>query len=289
MNRFEIHRAESIEEASDLLTKLDDSCVYAGGTELLLAMKEGFLTYSHLVDIKHIDELRRLDVVKDQTELTIGATVTHRTLESDPRIREDFPLLADVEGAVGNVRVRSSGTIGGNLVFAEPHSDIAAFSVLMGGRAIASRGDGFREIAISDFIVGPFETLLEEGELLVGCTIPLPPVSTGIGYQRFAVKERPLVMAGASIELGEAGSIRDVGVVVAGATPRPTLHRVEAFAGDSLGQVSVVASDVGRDVAAKCDVITDLEGDEAYKRHLIAVLVKRAIVAASNDLAGEER
>lgn len=289
MNRFEIHRADSIEEASDLLTELDDSCIYAGGTELLLAMKEGFLTYSHLVDIKHIDELRRLDVVKDASELVIGATVTHRALESDPRIREDFPLLADVEGAVGNVRVRSSGTIGGNLAFAEPHSDIAAFSVLMGGRAIASRRGGSREVPISDFIVGPFETLLEEGELLLGCTIPLPLVSTGIGYHRFAVKERPLVMAGARIELGESGSIQDLGVVVAGATPRPILHTVEALAGDSLEQVSVVATDVGRDVAAKSDVITDLEGDEAYKRHLIAVLVKRALVAASNDLAGEDR
>lgn len=289
MDRFEIHRADSIEEASGLLTDLDDSCVYAGGTELLLAMKEGFLTYQHLVDIKHIDEMGRLDVVKDASEVAIGATVTHRALESDPRIREDFPLLADVEGSVGNVRVRSSGTVGGNLAFAEPHSDIAAFSVLMGGRAIASRGAESREIPIADFIVGPFETLLGEGEILLGCNIPLPPASTGIGYQRFAVKERPLVMAGARIELGEGDSIRDLHVVVAGATPRPTLHRVEALAGESLEQVPTVATDVGRDLAAESDVITDLEGDEAYKRHLIAVLVKRAIAEASSDLAGEDR
>ena len=99
--------------------------VYAGGTELLLVMKLGFAEYGHLVDVKGIPELRRLEA--EDGALVIGGGVTHRTLERSALVREGWPALAAMERSVANVRVRGAGTLGGNLAFSDPHSDPATF------------------------------------------------------------------------------------------------------------------------------------------------------------------
>src|SRR4051794_7829134 len=124
LESFEIHRPQSVSEASKLMAQLGDAAaVYAGGTELLVVMKEGLTHFSHLVDIKAIPGLREIDYDAERRELTIGALATHRQIERSELVSERLPVLAALEAAVANVRVRSAGTIGGNLCFAEPHSD----------------------------------------------------------------------------------------------------------------------------------------------------------------------
>src|SRR5687767_7209927 len=107
---FELHRPTTVEEAAGLRAELGDAAaLYAGGTELLLAMKLGVLDYEHLIDVKRIDALRGIE--RRDGELRIGALVTHRELETLP----ELPALAELERNVANVRVRSAGTLAGNL------------------------------------------------------------------------------------------------------------------------------------------------------------------------------
>src|SRR4029077_1999458 len=133
------------DEVDDLLAQHgDDAVVYCGGTELLLVLKLGLAAYPNLLDLKGIPELRVFEE-RDGT-LRIGAAVTHRELESSPLVHRLVPALAEMERRVANVRVRSVGTLGGNLCFSDPHSDPATLLLALdaeapfdGGRAAFAR------------------------------------------------------------------------------------------------------------------------------------------------------
>ncbi len=140
---FTISQAGSATEASTIITShAGAATLYAGGTELLLAMKEGVLAYDHLVDIKTIPGLDEIRLEVD--ELWIGAAVTHAQIEHAPLVLEHLPALADVERRVANPRVRATGTLAGNLCFAEPHSDPATLLLCLDARVVIDGSGGQR-------------------------------------------------------------------------------------------------------------------------------------------------
>jgi carbon-monoxide dehydrogenase medium subunit len=121
LKRFRLEEPESANEACELLGRFGESAkVYAGGTELLLAMKEGLVDYERLVNIK---KLGLNQIKRDNGTIHIGALCTHRQLETAPDLQRALPALVKLERNVANVRVRQVGTLGGNLCFAEPHAD----------------------------------------------------------------------------------------------------------------------------------------------------------------------
>ncbi len=131
LSRFEIHQPATIAEASQMLGHYgDEAAIYAGGTELLLAMRHRALSYSHLIDLKVIPGLNAIEARDGVIE--IGAACTHRTLERSTLLREKQPVFAELESQVANIRVRATGTLGGNLCFAEPHSDPATMLLVLG-------------------------------------------------------------------------------------------------------------------------------------------------------------
>ncbi len=177
MPPFALHRPRSVPEAEELLARYgDDAALYCGGTELLLVMKLGLASYPNLVDLKGIPELHVLE--ERDGELRVGAAVTHRQLESSPLVRRLVPPLAEMERRVANVRVRSVGTLGGNLCFSDPHSDPATFLLASGAELVCRRGSAERTISIGEFVRGPYETALEPEELLTEIRIPALPAGT---------------------------------------------------------------------------------------------------------------
>ena len=122
LRRFRLEEPESVAEAAELLGRFGESAkVYAGGTELLLAMKEGLVQYERLINVKKFTGLS--DVTTADGTFVIGALCTHHQLENSPVLRDKLPALTKLEQNVANVRVRQVGTIGGNICFAEPHAD----------------------------------------------------------------------------------------------------------------------------------------------------------------------
>src|SRR5580704_15892830 len=133
LSRFQIHQPASALEASQMLAHYgEDASIYAGGTELLLAMRHQALNYRHLIDLKVVPGLDSIEVRDGFLE--IGATSTHRSIERSTLVRQNQPALAEMESQVANVRVRATGTLGGNLCFAEPHSDPARLLLVLEGR-----------------------------------------------------------------------------------------------------------------------------------------------------------
>src|SRR5437667_9923681 len=122
LRRFEIHQPSTVAEAAEMLVHFgEDAALYAGGTELLLAMKHDVLRYKHLIDVKVIPGLDSIELHDGM--IRIGATATHRNIERSALLRSRLPAFATMESPVANVRVRNTGTLGGNLCFAEPHPD----------------------------------------------------------------------------------------------------------------------------------------------------------------------
>ena len=190
LRRFAIHQPKTIAEASQMLGEFGDKGrLYAGGTELLLAMKHDLLRYEHLVDVKTIPDLNKIEIKNGA--LTIGSTATHRAIERSALVKQNLPVFAEMETKVANVRVRASGTLGGNLCFAEPHSDPATLLTALGAKAHIQGKSGNKTVAIDTLITGAYETSLAADELLAAIEIPALAKTQRAAYLKYQLKERP--------------------------------------------------------------------------------------------------
>jgi aerobic carbon-monoxide dehydrogenase medium subunit len=280
---FELHRAGTVAEATALLDELGEEGVfYAGGTELLLVMKLGFASYAHLVDVKPVDELARLEVIDGS--LHIGGAVSHRRIERSPEVAAGWPALARMERDVANIRVRNQGTLGGNLAFADPHSDPATFLLASDASVLLGRGDDRRSMPLSAFLLGPYATALEPGELLVRVEVPTVPDGAALAHLRFAVHERPAATVACLVRVSDGAiaeariAVGSVGVVAA---------RAEEAEGvltglDARDPDPQLLAEAGRAAAAAAEPVTDSNGSADYKAHIVGVLVGRAVRAAAD-------
>lgn len=292
---FTLHRPRTAEEACALLADLgEDAAPYAGGTELLLIMKLGFASPPHLVDVKRI---AGFETIEDAGErVRVGAVVTHRALERSPTVRRRCPLVTDAARHVANVRVRNVGTVGGNLAFADPHSDLATLFLALDGRLELISPRGRRDVALGDFVRGPWETARASDELLGAVTLAPWPSGTAATYVKFGVHERPtLGIALALLPDGDArgkGANARVGaarLAIGCVNPRPTraLDAEARLAGVPFRELGDVRNDVGALAAAHVDAVDDLHGSADYKREMAAVFTRRALDVAGARARGE--
>lgn len=275
--RFELHRPESLAEALRMLGTLEDVTPYAGGTELLVAMKARVLRYAHVVDIKRVPELRGVHV--REGKLFIGALCSHHQLANHPLVKQHFPAYAELSDKVANIRVRAAGTIGGNLCFAEPHADPPAMLCALEATVLLAGPEGQRQVPMADFILGEFTTAREEQELMLGLELPLPQAGQRAAYRAFGHLERPAAGVAAVLT-------RDQGVPAwrfwAGAICSPAVRlqeleqRCHGIAPDRVGKLIEQHAPA---IAGSLPAQDDLHGSAEYKRHLIGVLAQRAAEA----------
>jgi aerobic carbon-monoxide dehydrogenase medium subunit len=279
LRRFTIHQPKTIAEASQLLGELDEKArLYAGGTELLLAMKHDLLRYEHLIDVKTIPELSKIELKNGS--LMIGSTATHRAIERSPTVKENLPVLAQMETKVANVRVRASGTLGGNLCFAEPHSDPAILLLALGARAHVQGKTGSKTVGIDTLITGAYETSLASDELLVGVEIPISAKSKRAAYLKFQLHERPTLGLALVLDV-DGDNIKTASAVVGSVSLVPTRSdKANGLLLGSKGQIEKQLPEAAEALAEAADPVDDLEGSAEYKRHLIGVFLKRAFVQA---------
>ena len=277
---FDLHRATSVEEASELLRRYgDDAAVHCGGTELVLLLKLGFASYGHLVDIKPIPELKGIAV--ENGTLRMGAAVTHREIERSPVVAEMLPSLAAMERRVANLRVRSIGTIGGNLCFSDPHSDPATF--LLALDALAECRDGSqaaRVLPLSEFLVGPYQTALRPAELLTAVSIPLPAAGTVITHDKISFHERPAATITVAVRQ-DAGVYADVRIAVGSVGPRAVrAHEAERLLAGSETSDDTALEHAAEAAAVAAEPVEDSNGSAEYKANLVKVLVRRSVARA---------
>jgi aerobic carbon-monoxide dehydrogenase medium subunit len=279
LRKFSIHQPKSVGEASQMLGQYGEKGrIYAGGTELLLAMKHDLLRYEHLVDVKTIPDLNKIELKNGS--LMIGGCATHRAIERSALVKQSLPVFAEMETNVANIRVRACGTLGGNLCFAEPHSDPATLLTALGAKAYVQGKAGARTVAMDKLITGAYETSLASDELLVGVEIPLLTKTQRAAYLKFQLKERPTLGLALVLDL-DGESIKKASAVVGSVSASPTQSsQANDLLSGARTQVEKQLADAAEALARAADPVDDMEGGADYKRHLIGVFLRRAFIKA---------
>lgn len=264
---FRLARPRTLDEALDAIG--DDQVPYCGGTELLLAMRAGLTRPELLVDLKQLRELAGIAV--EGNHVVIGGIERHMDVADHPVVREHLPMLAQVERAVGNARVRAQGSIAGNLCFAEPKSDVGPALMALGASVTLASPSGRREVTVEDLIQGPYFADKEPNELLVDVRIPTPSTATRAAYIKYQITERPTVGV-AVVHDPETGTCR---LVVGAVGEIPTV-----WTSTSPDQIDP------DEIAAGVDPTPDLTGSERFKRHITGVYVRRVLAKLASGKAG---
>ena len=243
---------------------------YCGGTELLAAMNMGMLRPEEIVSLRRVTELGGITV--QNGHLRLGAITRHRELIHDHRVVAHAPLLVDVARRIGNARVRAQGTVGGNLAFAEPRSDLSTALIALGATVCLSTNSSRRRESLVEFLQGPYETTLQEGELLTGIEVDRDVADIAL-YRKVTFTERPAVGV-AVVHLNQADMWR---VVVGAVGEQPLIREVK-----TLDDVDPA------EIAGSVDVLSDHNGSDDYKRHVTHVTITRCCSLAAEQAAVEE-
>ncbi|MBA3009276.1 MAG: xanthine dehydrogenase family protein subunit M [Proteobacteria bacterium] len=280
MKAFKYLIPESVEAAISFYQAHSETARYmAGGTDVIVKVKEGWMEPDYLISLKKIQEMAELHKNEATGELSIGALVTHATLEKSLMIRNDYPILYDAVSNIGSLQVRNMGTIGGNLINAVPSADGAIPLIALDGVALLHGPEGERSCKVIDLFIAPYQTILKPGEILKKITIPPQAPLTGSGYTKFgrrAAMELPLIGIGVLLTLDEESETCTKARICLGvAAPTPMRAQgAEAFlVGKKITEAVLIQA--GNLAADESRVRDSIRGTAWHRREMIRVHVRR--------------
>ena len=265
MYDFKYHRPGTVRQAANLLLKNEDAKLVAGGHTLVPVMKQRLASPPHLVDLSHIEGLNGIEM--KGRSLVIGATATHAEVANSAIVGEAIPALSELAGLIGDPAVRHKGTIGGSLANNDPTADYPAAVLALGATIVTNK----RPLKPEEFFQGLFTTALEPDEIITRVMFPLPKKAA---YQKFRNQASRYALVGVFV----ARRPSDVRVAVTGAGGDGVFRVTEfeealkkRFSPKSLDGLTVSADGLN----------SDIHGSAEYRAHLIGVLARRALEAAT--------
>jgi carbon-monoxide dehydrogenase medium subunit len=282
MNRFEYFEPATLAEAVALLGRWSGRVsVLAGGTDLLVEMKEHLRRPDYVVNIKRIPGMAELgyDVARG---LKFGALVTSREIELSPAVREKYPGLAQAVRELGSIQVRNRATVVGNICRASPSADTLPPLIADGASARIYGPAGERVVPLEEFFTGPGRTVLAPDELVTEITVPAPPPRTGKVYIKHGRrKAMELATVGVAVSLTLAGdACGEVRIALGAVAPTPirarqaeALLRVRPVDARLIAQAAAAAM-------AESRPIGNVRASAEYRRQMVGVLTRRAIEQA---------
>jgi len=265
MYDFKYHRPGTVRQAANLLVKNEDAKLIAGGHTLVPVMKQRLASPPHLVDLSHIEGLNGIEM--KGRNLVIGATATHAEVANSAVVGEAIPALAELAGLIGDPAVRHKGTIGGSLANNDPTADYPAAVMALGATIVTNK----RRLKPEEYFQGLFTTALEPDEIITRVMFPLPKKAA---YQKFRNQASRYALVGVFV----ARRPSDVRVAVTGAGGDGVFRVTEfeealkkRFSPKSLDGLTVSADGLN----------SDIHGSAEYRAHLIGVLARRAVEAAT--------
>ncbi|HZZ79498.1 MAG TPA: xanthine dehydrogenase family protein subunit M [Gemmataceae bacterium] len=275
---------KTVAEAASLLNdKGDRARVLAGGTDIIVQVREGRRDIDALVDIKHIAEVNELTLDPNKG-LTVGAAVPCCLIYENKAIAKAYPGLIDSAFLIGGIQIQGRASLGGNLCNASPAADSIPALIALEATCDIAGPNGIRSVPVEQFCVAPGKTILQRGEFLVRLRFPAPKMHSGAAYLRFIPRNEmdiAVVGAGVSVVL-DAMKSKCIAARIALAAVAPTPLLV-ADAGAALVGTSLDDAAIARAASlaqAAASPISDMRGDADYRRHLVGVLVKRALAIA---------
>lgn len=281
MRNFELLEPKSPKDASRMMADHGDQArLLAGGTALLLGLRQRLLTPSHLVYLGGLSKLRGISFSRSHG-LRIGALARHAEVADSELVRKHCPVLADMAGRIANPQVRSQATLGGNLCYGDPASDPPTCLMALGASVVAVGREGERVIALDEFFPDYYETALQPDEIVTEIRVP-PTGKARAAYTRFLrtpAEHRPLV--GLAVVAGvEGGVCRNARIAVGASTPVPTRARqAEAFL-EGKKPAHEVLEEAAAIAASEITPLSDFRGSEDYRREMVKVVLRRTAAKA---------
>jgi carbon-monoxide dehydrogenase medium subunit len=282
MHSFDYKKVYSLQEALEAASASKGASIFiAGGTDLLVQIKEGKIRPQCVIDVKGVHEMNGLAISGD--EFSIGALTCIRTLETSPSVLEKVPLLAQAAAKLGSVQIRHRATIGGNLCNASPSAEMAPALLALDAQAAIYGKTGTRVIGLGDFFLGPGATVLGDGELLTHLKIPLTRNRQGSLYYKLSTrKAMDLAFVGVAVLLELEGDDQISKARIALGAVAPTPIRVPSA--EKLLEGRVISLEVAREsaelAAQSCKPISDLRASAIYRREMVRELCQQGLLAA---------
>jgi CO/xanthine dehydrogenase FAD-binding subunit len=286
--KFEYVRPATVAEAvAALAAGAGDAKIIAGGQSLVPMLNFRLLSPSVLVDINRIKEL---DFVEEQPDggLRIGALTRHHTLETSPVVKRLFPVLNAAMAHVAHLAIRNRGTIGGSITHADPAAELPLMMVLLDGEITVVSPKGKRKIEAQEFFVAALTSAVEEDEIVTEINLPALPPQAGWAFEEVARRSGDFALAAVGVVLAVSGgkvTQAQIGVMGVGDTPM-RMHDAETVLFDQACDEQTL-NDVVQAVRDAVEPNTDLHASADYRRHLVGVLVRRAVVTAWRRAHGE--
>jgi CO/xanthine dehydrogenase FAD-binding subunit len=281
MKEIDYAAPRSLGEAVALLAERGERArILAGGTDLIVQVREHRRDLDVLVDVKHIADVNELRY-DPKKGLVIGAAVPCYRICENAAIAKAYPGLVDGASLIGGVQIQSRASLGGNLCNASPAADAIPALIALEGVCDIAGPSGTREVPVEKFCTAPGRTVLGRGEMLVRFRFPPPKPHSGAAYLRFIPRnEMDIAVVGAGVAVTlDAGKSRCTAARVALAAVAPTPLLVPeagaALVDGALNDVLIEKAVQAAKAAAR--PITDMRADADYRRHLVGVLVKRAL------------
>ncbi|MBW1894883.1 MAG: xanthine dehydrogenase family protein subunit M [Deltaproteobacteria bacterium] len=280
MKAFKYLSPTTVEEAIALHGQHSETAKYiAGGTDVIVKLKEGWMEPDYLISLKNIEEMSELHKNDATGELSIGALVTHATLEKSLMIQNEYPIIYDAVSNIGSLQVRNVGTIGGNLINAVPSADGAIPLIALDGVALLHSPDGERSADVKDLFIAPYKTILKPGEILKKITIPPQAPNTGSAYIKFgrrAAMELPLVGIGVLLTLEddlETCNKARICLGVAAPVPMRAFDAEKFLVGKKINEEILI--EAGKIAADESKVRDSVRGKAWHRKEMIRVMVRR--------------
>ncbi|MBP7528088.1 MAG: FAD binding domain-containing protein [Syntrophorhabdaceae bacterium] len=307
MKGYEYHKPQTVKEAIDLMEGLENAKYIAGGTDVMVLIRQKKLAPARLISLRNIGDLNYMET---EGGLRIGSAVTHNAIAKNDFVQRRYSALADAVKKVGSLQIRNVATMGGNICNAAPSADTACPLLVLDASVIIAGKTGEREMSLDDFFLGPNKVALEKGEILKGFTMPAFGENTASAYfkhTRRQAMDLPMLGVAARVTIDIGGSevgckdafctvdsisnilkrledenlvCEDVRIAMGVVAPRPIRARKaeEALKGKVISEK--LFEEIGEIAASESQPRDSIRGEAWYRRDMVKVLTKRAILKA---------
>ncbi len=278
--KFEYLAPRTVDEVCSLLTQYKEKArVIAGGTDVLVGMKEREMVPQYLVGLKGIADLDYIEY-DEIYGLRIGALASNQSIADSAVIQQRFGILARAAALIGTPQIRNMGTIGGNLCNAAPSADTASPLVALGAIVKLASRNGERTVPLEKFFAGPGETVLQPDEVLTEIQVPKPPPGTVGAYLKLFPRggvDIAAVGVASWLTLGEDNTCRDARIVLGAVAPTPMRAKGAEVAIKGTKMEDKAIEEAAQTASEEARPISDVRGSAEYRREMVKVLTRRAL------------
>lgn len=279
MINFEYHSPKTVDDALNQLGTQEKAAILAGGTDLIVQLKENKACFEKLVSFRYLQELKKI-TVEPNGDLRIGAMVTISDVINSPLVTEFSISIKEALSTIGSSQIRNIATIGGNLCNASPAADSAPILLVLGSLVEITSKSETRLIPLKDFFLGKGQTVLKDGEILSAIVIPAEARSYKSKYLKLGVRQSAdIAVVSVAIALKIKDEICTDARIALGSVSDKPIRAIETE--KLLQDISPLDNleQIGESAKGECTPITDIRATANYRREMVSVLVKRGILS----------